>query len=70
MAADTPENRTPLPGGCDEWVSELKVYKGAGGGLFKTFICMDANAERTWTYSQRVLKRPRADPDPLLIIPR
>jgi len=44
---DTPENRTLLPGGCDEWVSELTVYKGYGGGLLKTFIRRDADAERT-----------------------
>jgi len=68
MAADTPEIRTPLPGGCDERVSELTVYKGYGGGLLKTFRGRDAEAEPTWTYLRRVLRRPRADPDPLPLL--
>ena len=65
MAVDTPENRTPLPDGCDEWVSELTVYKGYARGLLETFRDMDVEAEPTWTYLRRVLRRPRAYPDPL-----
>jgi len=67
MAADTHENRTPLPGGWNEWVSALTDYKGFGRGLLKTFRGMDAEAEPTWTYLRRVLRWPPPYPAPILI---